>query len=130
MRAADRLQYTPLDQASTELGERPTAIRQAQFVRGRLGQAPDGRDLSAGPAGGGTDTARLTDRSQALSREGPQVGVGSVDLNAGDAGDVGRGDSSGMEDQGFGAAALPGLGRGFQQAMEPVEFGGPRLADV
>jgi len=57
----------------------------------------------------GARAARPPNRVQPQSLEGVQIGVGGVDMNLHEAGDVGGGDASRMEDQGLGTATLPGL---------------------
>jgi hypothetical protein len=120
--AADPREDALPDQVGAELGQGPAAVRQAEVVRGRLGQPPDGADLGVVEARRGARAARLANRAQPQALEGAQVGVGGVDVNPQEAGDVGCGHPGGVEHQGLGPATLPGPQRGFEQAMDRAEL--------
>ena len=97
MLAADPRQDALPDQVGAELGQGPAAVRQAEVVRGCLGQPPDGADLGVAEARRGARAARLANRVQPQALEGAQVGVGRVDMDPQEAGDVGGGHPSGVE---------------------------------
>jgi hypothetical protein len=51
--------------------------------------------------------SRLTDGIQPLPLEGPEVGIGGVGMDFQEAGNIVGRDSGGVQQEGFGAAALP-----------------------
>jgi hypothetical protein len=107
MFAADGLEDTLPQEVRAEFVEGPASVGQTEFVRGRLGQLPDGSDLGPGQACRSTLAAWLTYGIQAVALEGPEVGIGGVTVDFQEAGDVAGRDSSGVQQEGFGAAALP-----------------------
>ena len=109
MFAADLLQDALPDQVGAELGQGPTPVRQAEIVRGCPGQPPDRLHLGAAQTRRGTRSARLANRVQPLLLEGMQIGVGGVDMDLQEAGDVHRGNPGRVKQKGFGPATLPGL---------------------
>jgi hypothetical protein len=127
--ATDALEEVLPQQVGAQFVERPTPQGQAKFVRGCLGQPPDGGDLGWGKAWRSTVAAGLANRIQPLPLEGAEIGVGGMGMDFQDASDVAGRNPSEVEQKGFGAAALPSLERLFEQAVELATFGEAQLAD-
>jgi hypothetical protein len=126
--AADGLEEPAAEQVGAQLGERPTAVRQADRGGRLLGEAADRIDLSRADPGSGPDAAGRLQGREALAPEGVQVGVGGVRMHPEQPGDGLAVQPGSAEQKGFGAAALPGLQRAFEQLVELAEFSGARPA--
>jgi len=126
---ADRLDEAPLEEVRPQFGQGPAAVGEANG-RGRLvGEPTEARDLGLGEAGRGADAARPLQGGEAVPLEGVQVGVGGVRVYAEQAGDGPAGQAGGVEQEGLGAAALPGVEGALEEGVEPAKFVGSGRAD-
>ena len=88
MLATDGFEEALPQQVGTQFVERPTPEGQTKFVRGRLGQPPDGGDLGWEQAWQSTVAAGLANRIQSLPLEGAEIGVGGMRMDFQEASDV------------------------------------------
>jgi hypothetical protein len=126
---ADRLDQALPQQVGAQVGQRPAAVGQADRRGGLLGQPPDGPLLLVGQASRGAGAAGSADGVQPALPEGVQVGVSGVGVGPHQPGDGAGGQAGGVQQQGLGAAPLPGRQGTLQQAMDVAQLGSTGLTD-
>jgi hypothetical protein len=121
---ADAADEAVRDEVIAELGQRPTAVGEAQLGRGLVGQAADGATLLSSEPWRCSQAAPGQQAVKAAAVEQAEIGVGGVDMDAQQSSDVHGAMARAVQQHGLQAPALPRLERLLQQAMNLVEFCG------
>jgi hypothetical protein len=89
----------------------------------------DGRDLARGDPRRGSGAGGLLHRRNTLPREGMEIGIDGIAMNAQQARDRLGIESGCVEENSFRSSALPRLQRFFKNAVDLAKLHGPRFGN-
>jgi hypothetical protein len=122
--AADGFDDTVLERVGAELGQGPAAIRKANRRGQLVGELAQGGLLRRGDPCRCPAALAAAHPVDSVVVEGMQVGLDRVGMECEEASDRGSIPAVGIQQQRFGTAQLPGVGRGLQKVTQESEFSG------